>query len=418
VTNTNWRGPANSLGAMEDSTVGEDDGPNYAYQGTLFPNLRGGVFNKDGVGAGRVPGFLDNPQFVSVDNIPSAASTTILAAAAAVVTGTAMTLSTTAPGNTVAGTPSVASGVPIIPFGSSTVTTAPIALDFGFTTGTTTAASSTVVVVDNTLFTLGQWLCIGGAGNAGKTAALLTQVASISTANTTTITISPVALGTLTNAPISGANLFNQGLPPATQFGPSAPAATAEANALAGGMFRIFNAVGALSRNISITATTTGAAGGAFLVTGWDVHNQVMTEKITVAASTTTSYYGKKAFKYINAITPQFTDATTATYSVGVGDVFGLPIRQDRGEYVDWSWNGIFKTNNTGFTGAVLTTATNTTGDVRGTVQVSALGGGTGVGSTPSNNTSRLFFVQTMPLWNTLAGTPNTTAPFFGVTQG
>ena len=40
MTDTNWRGPTNSLGAMEDGTVSPTDGPNYAYQGTVFPVLR------------------------------------------------------------------------------------------------------------------------------------------------------------------------------------------------------------------------------------------------------------------------------------------------------------------------------------------------------------------------------------------
>lgn len=415
MTNTNFRGPVNSLGAMEDSTSGApDDGPNYAYQGTVFPDLRATLFNKDGVGGGRVSGFLDNPQIVSVDNIPSSASTTVLAVAAAVVTGTAMALSTTAPGNTVAGVPSIATGVPIIPFGSSAVVTAPIALDFGFTTGTTTASSSTVVVVDSTLFSPGQWIAIGGAGNSGKSVTLLTQVASIT--NATTILINPVSLGTLTNAPIGSANLWNNLAPPSTQFGPASPVPNAVAPYVAGGMFRIFNPLEAISRNVSIGATNTSAAGGVFIVNGWDSYFQPMSESLTKAASTTT-IFGKKAFKYIKNVLPQFTDAT-GNYSVGVGDTFGFPIRMDRFEYLAYSWNGIVLINQTGFLGAVTTPANATTGDVRGTLQVSTNGAGTGIASgAVSNGTSRLWFSQTLPVFNDLAGTPTNTVPFYGVTQ-
>lgn len=416
MTNTNWRGPTNSMGAMEDGTIGDDDGPNYIYQGTLFPNLRGGFFNKDGVGAGRVPGFLDNPQIVTVDNIPSAATTTIIALNATVTSGTAMTLLTVAPGNTTAGVPSAATAVPIIPFGSTSVVTAAIALDFGFTTGTTTAASSAVVVVDNTLFTQGQWLCIGGAGNSANTASLLTQVTAISTANTTTINVFPVPAGSLTNAPIGASNLFNKYLPGATQYGPGTPTPNASVNELAAGMFRIFNPVGAISRNVAIASASATAAGGVFHVAGYDVHNQAMSENITVAANTTAAAYGKKAFKFIASVVPQFTD--TATYSVGIGDTFGLPIRADRQESVDFSWNGIFKTNQTGFLGSTNTSATVTSGDVRGTLQVSSLGAGTGlVTNTASNGLARLYIIQTINLWNTISGTPTNTAPFFGVNQ-
>ena len=74
------------MGSMEDSpsTVQPEDGPLYSYQGVVLSNLRAAPFDKDGIGAGRVPSFLFNPQVVAVDNIPSTATTTILATAAAV----------------------------------------------------------------------------------------------------------------------------------------------------------------------------------------------------------------------------------------------------------------------------------------------------------------------------------------------
>ncbi len=425
MTNTNFRGPVNSMGAMEDATSGApDDGPSLAYQGTVFQALRDTTFAKDGVGGGRTAAFLDNPQLVLVDNIPQAASTTLIAAAnstatAAITSGVALTLSTTAAGNSHAGSPSIATGVPIIPFGSSTPVTAALALDFGFTTGTTTAASSTVVVVDSTLFTVGQWLVIGGAGNSAKTACLITQVATI--ANATTITIAPSSLGTLTNAPIGSGNLFNNLAPPSTQFGPSSPVASAATPHWLAGMFRSWDPLQAISRNIAIATINTSGAGGAFLVSGWDVHNQAMSESITVAATSTASAYGKKAFKYIKSIVPQFSDST-GSYSVGVGDTFGFPVRADRFESAsNYSWAGILATNTSGFIGAVTSAAGTTTGDVRGTLQVSTVGPGSGTGvitnASTSNSTSRLWMTQIIPLWNDVSGTPTNTVPFYGVTQ-
>jgi hypothetical protein len=416
MTNTNFRGPANSLGAMEDATSNVDDGPNFAYQGTTFPDLRSGNFPKDGVGAGRCPAYLDNPSIVTVDNIPSSASTTILAAASTTLSGTGVVLVTVAPGNTTAGVPSVATGVPIIPMGAATPVTAAIALDFGFTTGTTTAASTTVPVVDTTVFTQGQWIAIGGAGNAAKTATLLTQVQAV---NATTISIAPAALGTLVNAPIGRGNLWNNLSPPSTQYGPATPVANAVANHVAAGMFRIFDPLGAISRNVGIaTSVTTGAAGGVFLVSGWDIYNQAMTERITVAAATTLVAYGKKAFKYIASVVPQFTD-TTGTYSVGIGDTFGFPMRMDRYEYLNYAWAGTNNLNSTGFTAPDLTNpAISTTGDVRGTLQVSSNGVGTGVTTaTVSNGLRRLFITQTIPVWNDVFATPTNVVPFYGQTQ-
>jgi len=402
---------------MLDGTVVPTDGPNYAYQGTVFPNLRGGVFQKDGTGAARVPAYMDNPSIVTVDNIPSASTTAnIVAVATGIVSGTVLTMTTVAPGSSTASVPSLATGVPIIPFGGTAVQNV-TALDFGFTTGTTTAANSAIVVADNTLFTLGQWLCIGGAGNSGKTAALLTQVTAISTVTTNSINVFPVPLGSLSNAPIGGSNQFNLFLPPATQYGPSTPVANAEANALLAGLFRVFNPVGAISRVVSITATA-AAVTGLITVRGFDVHSQAMSEAINVSTTTAGTFYGKKAFKYIASVTPGYTDST-GSYSVGTGDTFGLPIRMDRYEYVNYSWNGINNLNQTGFIGSVnINPATATTGDVRGTLQVSGAGNGTALASnTTSNGVARLMIVQTLPVWNTITGTPTNTAPFFGVTQ-
>lgn len=391
------------------ATVQPEDGPSYEYQGHVIANIRGGAFDKDGNGAARVAAYLDNPGPVLVDNIPSTTGTTsIVAAAVATVSGTPLTLVSVAPGNATAGSPSHAPGMPFIPFGSTTVQNV-LALDFGFTTGTTTAGNSTIVVVDNTLFTVGQWLAIGGAGNAAKTLSQLTQVQSIVAGNTTGITVSPSPLGSLTNAPIGSGNLWNQFLPPATQFGPSAPVPTAQSLSLAGGLFRIFNPLQALSRNVAVASIT--AVGGTITVRGFDVHSQAMSETLTVAAGTAT-VIGKKAFKYIASVTPNFTD-TTGTYSVGVGDVFGLPFRMDRYEYLAYCWAGVNAANTTGFVAADLTNpATATSGDVRGTINVAGITGGSS-----ANGVRRLFVAQTLPLWNNIAGTPLNTVPVFGQTQ-
>jgi hypothetical protein len=418
MTDTNFRGPANSIGAMLDGTVQPTDGPNYAYQGTVFPDLRAGFFQKDGTGAARIPGFMDNPSIVTVDNIPSASTTaSVVAVATGIVSGTVLTLVTVAPGSSTAGVPSLATGVPFIPFGGTAVQNVTV-LDFGFTTGTTTAASSAVVVVDNSLFTVGQWLCVGGAGNAGKTLSLLTQVTSASLTNTTSINVFPIPTGSLSNAPIGNANQFNQFLPPATQFGPSAPVATAQSVHWAAGLFRLFNPIAALSRNLSIT-TTAAAVTGTITARGFDVHGQAMSEAINISTTTAGTFYGKKAFKYVASVTPNYTDST-GSYSVGTGDTFGFPIRQDRYEYLNYAWNGINNVNSTGFLSAVTTNpATATTGDVRGTVQLSLAGAGSTAipSSQTSNGVARLMIIQTIPVSNCIAGTPNNTAPFFGVTQ-
>lgn len=411
MTDSAFRGPVSNVGSMMDSpaTIQPEDGPSYEYQGHVIANLRAGAFNKDGIGNARISAYLDNPGPVLVDNIPSTTSTTILAAAAALVSGTAFTTISVAPGNSTAGSPSIATGLPFIPFGGTAVQNV-IALDFGFTTGTTTAAASTIVVVDNTLFTVGQWLAIGGAGNSAKTLSQLTQVQTIVAGNTTGITVSPAPLGSLTNAPIGSANLWNAFLPPATPFGPSTPLPTAESILWAAGLFRLFNPLQAISRNVTVS-TITASATGTITVRGFDVHSQAMSESLTIALGTAT-VAGKKAFKYIASVTPNFTDST-GTYSIGVGDVMGLPFRMDRYEYLNFCFAGVNSSNSTGFVAADLTNpATSTSGDVRGTINLAGITGGAS-----ANGVRRFWASQTLPLWNNIAGTPLNTAPIFGVTQ-
>lgn len=417
MADSNFRGPVVNMGAMEDSAVSPTDGPNYSYQGDAIANLRSGAYNKDGIGAGRTSAFLENPRIVTIDNIPFGVSTAGIAVATAVVTATPMTLVTVAPGSSTAGVPSLAPAIPIIPFGSTSVVTAALAMDFGFTTGTTAAGSGAIAVSDTTVFTAGQWIIVGGAGNSGKTTSLVAQVQTITA---TGITVLPVAGGTLTNAPIGGANLFNQFTPPATQFGPSAVAANAWAPDLVAGAIRLRNPLEMLARNIQIGATSTAGAGGAFLVSGWDIYGQAMSETLTVAAATTAFIFGQKAFKFIKNVVPQFTDST-GNYSVGWGDTFGMPIRQDRFGTLQFVYNNTTNVAATGFLAPDLTSpAIATTGDVRGTIQLSTNGAHTAVASpvaASTNGVLRLTVIQTLPVWNDIAGTPTNTVPFFGQTQ-
>ena len=139
------------------------------------------------------PGFLINPSLIGVDTIPQTFNTTLLGAAQV---GTHWldggALATVAVTNFSAGAASIAFGVPFIPNGTTTPINV-IALDFGFTTGTTVANSSVVTCPNNTLFQIGQWVVLGNVANAAGTASLITQVQSLgSTAGATgSITVGP-----------------------------------------------------------------------------------------------------------------------------------------------------------------------------------------------------------------------------------
>lgn len=419
MTDTNHRGPVNSMGSLEvqsgnTATIEPFDGPSMFYQNMGWPDIRS-AFQKDAIRPGAMPSFLSVSDIFGVDAIPQASGTATLAAAQVITSAVPMALATVGVTNFSSGAQSIAVGVPIIPQGT-TVVVSVISLDFGFTTGTTVANSSTVQVADNTKFTLNQWLILGNVGNAAATQSLITQVRSIATANLTTITVGSNLPATALGVPIGGANLFGSDLlPPAASFGPTAPAATAHSPRTQAGLARVMNPVEMLARNIGVSGQTTSTA--AFLVSGYDVWNVPMTELITVnATATVTTAWGKKAFKYISSVVPQSTFSTN--YQIGIGDTFGAPFRFDEPEHTMVTAGGTAVSNAVGLTTAVVTPATNTSGDVRGTVQIGGNGAGTPISSVAtSNNVRRLVIVQNIPPWNTIAATPTNLTPMFGTTQ-
>lgn len=405
MAETTFRGPAYSAGAMYDGRIESMDGPGIEYQANCFPDLRYFPTRKDGMYPGRVPAFLNSPFAVLVDNIPTTLGTAVVVALQNVASGTAMTFVTVAAGTATAGNPSHAI-VPVVPFGkgAGSVVNA-FALDFGFTSGTITAGSTTVTVPDSTLFTPGEWICIGGAGNSAKTASLFTQVLALASA--TTITVSIASQAALTGAPIGRTNLTMGALAPPQAYPPNL-GATVPSGAFpytTAGLASLFNPQEGLARAISITGVA-GGAGGTFIVRSLDVFGFAMSENIVVAAGANT-VSGKKAHKYILSVTPQFTDAHN--YSVGTLDIYGFNLRSDKWEYANVFVNGAFITVSTGWTAAVATNpATATTGDVRGTYAL----------QTPANGTTnRLAMFVTVPLAADILATPQNPVPLYGVTQ-
>ena len=147
----------------------------------------------------------------------------------------------------------------------------------------------------------------------------------------------------------------------------------------------------AIARNVRITSVGVDT-GATFKVSGYDIYGTPMTETITGASATVAS--GKKAFKYISSIGPAGTLSGSAV-TVGTGDVYGLPIRADSFFYQQIVWNNAGITATTGFVAAVTSTASSTTGDVRGTYNVQSA----------SDGTKRLICFQTIPVAN--VGTSN-----------
>ncbi len=419
MADTNFRGPIGAMGALEveagtTASVQPLDGLSYFYQGATMLDPRGGPFAKDGTAPGRVPAFLLYPEVLTVDVIPQATNTGVIANAQVVTAATPMALQTVAVGITATNAAQIAVGVPFIPQGTSVVTTVALTIDFGFTLGTCTAAATTVAVPNNTWFQPGMWICIGNVANAAGTASLLTQVTGVSSTNLTTITVSPAPLTTLV-APIGAANLLGAGLlPPAAAFGPVTATPNAVAKNYAAGLVRAHNPREMSARALSLAASSQVLGTATFTVAGWDVWGQPMTELLT--ATGTTPAYGKKAWKYIASITPQQSQA--GTYVVGLSDVFGLPFRCDEYQQLKVYAGNTAVVNNVGITTAVLTAQNSTTGDVRGTVQVSAFGGGTAITSAATTNgTGRVYITQAPTLEAIITSNPNFVTPLFGNAQ-
>jgi hypothetical protein len=414
MAETLGRGPFVSVGSLMDGRVEPLDGPSIEYQGDMIPNPAVSPANKDSLSPAVIPGWYSNPYFVLVDTIPSANSSVTIAAQQAVSTtpGVALSLVTTQAG-TAAGVPVFAPGIPIVPVGTSVATTVGV-IDFGFTTGTTAANSTTVTVVDNSLFQLGQWLVIPGVGGTTNKA-LFTQIQSLST-NSTVITVSPAPQTALNNVPIGQANLYSQFLPPATQFGPSGPAPSGWEPFRSAGFGKPLNPLEGSCRALSVTAQSIGSGTTSITVIGYDIYGNPLQE--TIQANGTTTVNGKKAFKAVLGIqvAASATTGVPAQIAVGVSDVFGISVRSDKWEYLNAFWNGGFAVNNTGWTAALTTAANLTTIDVRGTFNASVAVIGTGVLAS-SNGARRLTIMMSVPLQNMINATPLNTVSLLGTAQ-
>lgn len=153
-----------------------------------------------------------------------------------------------------------------------------------------------------------------------------------------------------------------------------------------------------ISRAVSISGVS-GGAGGLFIVRGYDLFGNAMAEEITVAAGANT-VNGKKAFKCVASVTPQFSDAHN--YSVGVADVYGLPFYASSYGYVNSTFNNAPVTSPT-FLAGVTTTGTATSGDPRGTIVVTA------------DNTKRLQVMQGISVASLSTLAPGVLTSVYGV---
>lgn len=144
------------------------------------------------------------------------------------------------------------------------------------------------------------------------------------------------------------------------------------------GGINLWNPQTAVARTVQITGSISGTSAEAWSLAGRDLYGQKITELVLGASTGGTTVNSQKAYKYVSAIVPSTVNGAIGSTSVIVGtnDTFGFPLRVDHPGYVT-AWQGpssaaFLITGSSGFhTLAVTSAATNTTGDVRGTISSS-----------------------------------------------
>lgn len=423
-------GPYISSGNTDSATLRDPDiGPDLSYQGNGIVDPR--FVQNIGTAPGRkIQALYCAPFIPLVDAVPQAAAAANLVAAAAVAVTTAASAAVSAGlgvgfisanlailGESAPASGNIAQNIPLVPYGLSAIQsntiTVPATLEFGYGFGgnivTTTSGSAVIVLAaaaNNKFFYNGQQLIIAGAGNAAGTSPLLANVILISGAN---ITLNTPCLATKASG---------------TQVGTADQTGAYAWPYQVAGIDAFLDPVQGLSRVLRVVNTNAGDTGYSLIVRGYDIAGFPMTETIPVSANATA--YGKKAWKYITQMNLWRASSTTTTgnVSVGVGDVFGLNVRSDFWEYLNVYYASAFQTAAPGGAGNgwavadATSPATGTTGDVRGTLQVSAAGAGanTFAGGAP-NGVLRLASFMSLPSYNALNANNLNYATLFGVTQ-
>lgn len=194
------------------------------------------------------------------------------------------------------------------------------------------------------------------------------------------------------------------------------------------GTVSIWNPQAVPGRVLSLTKASTDATALVYTVNGRDQYGIKMTEAIT--ASTASSLgAGKKAFKYISSIIPATTTINSTGVGIGFTDTYGFPLVTNYFSNTSITISSLpmvptlLVLSSANAVLASTTTATSTTGDVRGTfVSTIATNGSTltGVGASslgPLSSAVRITVTQPITPYMASAVTASDTSAIFGVTQ-
>ena len=182
-----------------------------------------------------------------------------------------------------------------------------------------------------------------------------------------------VAAATSTNLPNAATKTYttaNAGTAPINDAGLPTTATVAMADGQSYSVFPLD-----VARNVTVAAThATSLAALSVTVTGFGLWGTKVVETLAITATgTSKTAAGKKAFRWIQSIAiTAVGDATADTVNIGFGDVLGLPYAlQKVSDHLRVYHNDVADTTAT-VVKADATTATATTGDVRGTVAPSS----------------------------------------------
>jgi hypothetical protein len=364
----------NTIGSNPSITdYNPDLGPSLFWGGVGRIDPRPNFNYIPGQAAGQFTAGFGTSDVQTINYAPYALSTSAIAAAANVVSGTAMTL---------VSTNSTSTGVSVsnscTNYNTGAQVTGLLMVD-GFASFTGVIASS-VLTVSSLTGTISIGMTIAGTGvNTGTT--IVNQLTGApGGVGTYTVQGDDTASSTTITAQATGTTALGQ------PFG--APASV-----------YLWNPQALVSRAVSVTGSSS-STGGNITISGYDIYGVPMSEVIAAPAGATT-VNGKKAFKYISSVVPAFTDAHN--YSVGTTDIYGFPLRSDFFSDVAINYNAAAVTANTGYVAAVTTSpATTTTGDVRGTYALQSA----------SDGSKRLAIRQFI-----LPANMNSVTGLFGVTQ-
>ncbi len=151
-----------------------------------------------------------------------------------------------------------------------------------------------------------------------------------------------------------------------------------------------------VARNVQVISTSAVDSTLTATITGTDTYSVPLVETITFTG--TTAAQGLKAFKTVSTVA--VSGSTAGSVGVGPGHVFGVPYYISKKGSLQAFWDATWNSGSGTTTVGVTSTATATTGDVRGTYTTATAADGT----------------RTLALW-VYVENPDTKNGLYGVDQ-